>query len=494
MTPNKLTLTALAVALTLSLPLQAQVRTAPAKAADKSAGAPEAILANTASMNFKYGDYAEAIANYEKALKQFPGARMIKEYTYQLGMSYERSGNTQKAAELYQDVVTKFKGKAAQTAFIDSMAMEGVGRCFNKNFQEYEVFINGQPLTKLELDAELEKVPAMYRSQFEGDDGRKKFVDRYIERSLLFNEAKKLDPETDPQFFQKLQDAKQDQYIRYLIDKEVSGKAQPSDAELKQRYNKNLDEYRTKEQVKARQITVKTQAEAEQVVKDLKKTKFDSLAKARSTDSYARSGGDMGPVARGQFPGLDDVLFKTKPGKLSKVIPLEPKYAIIKLEEKNKDKLHLRWIVLNAAEDAVKLAAALSADPAAFDSLAKTMSVDPSKDKAGDIGFVSKGDIGESVYKAAAKLKNPGDITAAPVTVHAKYAVFKVEEKIPAGIKPFDQVKAQISSAMFSEKQRTNYENLLKRIKDAAKIEYPKAETAEPVPPAETPKKTDGQK
>jgi parvulin-like peptidyl-prolyl isomerase len=484
MTPNKLVLTALA-ALTLSLPLRAQVKASPAKSTD----AAEAVLATTASMNFKYGDYAEAIANYEKALKQFPAGRMTKEYTYQLAMSYERTGNTQKAAELFQDVVTKFKGKPAQTAFIDSMAMEGVGRCFNKNFQEYEVFINGQPLTKLELDAELEKVPAMYRSQFEGDEGRKKFIDRYIERSLLFAEAKKLNPEADPQFAQKLQDAKQDQYIRYLIDKEVSGKAQPSDAEIQQRYAKNLDEYRTKEQVKARQITVKTRAEAEQLVKDLKKVKFDSLARARSTDSYAKSGGEMVLVNRGQMPALDNVLFKLKKGQLSPVTPLEPRYAIVKLEEKGKDKLHLRWIVLNNPEDAAKLAAALATDPAAFDSLAKTMSVDPSKDKAGDIGFVAKGEIDAGVFTAAAKLRKPGDITAAPVTFHAKYAVFKVDEKIPAGVKPLDQVKAQISGAMFSERQRANYEGLLARIKGAAKIEYPKPEA-----PADAPKKPEGQK
>ncbi|MCU0607428.1 MAG: peptidylprolyl isomerase [Candidatus Edwardsbacteria bacterium] len=458
------------------LPLHAQKKTAKAPAA-----ANEALLATTASLNFKYGDYAEAIANYEKALQQFAASAMVKEYTYQLAMAYERSGNTQKAAELFQDVVTKFKGRIAATADIDSMAMEGVGRCFNKNFQEYEAFINGQPLTKLELDAELEKVPGMYRSQFEGPEGRKKFLDRYVERALLFAEAKRLNPEADPQFNQKLQDARQDQYIRYLIDKEVSAKAQPSDAELKERYRKNIEEYRTKEQVKARQITVATRAEAEQLLKDLKKAKFDSLARARSSDNYAKNGGDMGLVNRGQIPALDTVLFlRTKKGQLSKVTPLDLRYAIVKLEGKDKDKLHLRWIVLSSAADASRLSAALAADPASFDSLAKSSSVDPSRDKAGDLGFVTKGQIDEGVYRAAAKLKKPGDITKAPVAFPTKFAVFKVEDRIAAGIKPFDQVKQQISSGMFSEKQKANYEALLQRVKAAAKIEYPKTE--EPVP------------
>lgn len=479
MTRTKLLITVMTAFLLSGLPLHAQRKPAAKPATD----AGEALLATTAALNFKYGDYGEAVANYGKVLQQFPSSAMTKEYTYQLAMAYERIGNTQKAAELFQDVVTKFKGRTATTQHIDSMAMEGVGRCFNKNFQEYEAFINGQPLTKLELDAELEKVPGMYRSQFDGAEGRKKFLDRYIERVLLYDEAKKLNPETDPQFDQKLQDAKQDQYIRYLIDKEVSAKAQPSEAELNERYRKNLDEYRTKEQVRARQITLGTRAEAEQLLKDLKKAKFDSLAKSRSIDNYAKNGGDMGLVNRGQHPALDTVLFlKTKKGQVSKVTPIEPRYAIVRLEEKGKGKLHLRWIVLSTAADAAKLTAALTSDPGAFDSLARTMSVDPSKDKAGDLGFVAKGQIDDAVYRAAAKLKKQGEITPAPVAFPTKFAVLKVEDKIAAGVKPFDQVRSQLSNTMFGEKQRTNYEKLLERIKGAAKIEYPKDEEAAPQP------------
>ncbi|MRR08880.1 tetratricopeptide repeat protein [bacterium] len=478
MTRTTLLSVLLTAVLLSGMPLQAQKK--PAKA---PAVAGEALLATTASLNFKYGDYPEAIANYEKVLQQFAGSALAKEYTYQLAMAYERSGNTQKAAELFQDVVTKFKGGTATTAHIDSMAMEGVGRCFNKNFQEYEAFINGRPLTKLELDAELEKVPGMYRSQFEGAEGRKKFLDRYIERALLYAEAKRLNPEADPQFHQKLQDARQDQYIRYLFDKEVSAKAQPSEAELKDQYRKKIDDFRTKEQVKARQITVATRAEAERLLKDLKKATFDSLARVRSTDGYAKNGGDMGLVNRGQFPALDTVLFlKTKKGQLSKVTPLDLRYAIVRLEGRDKDKLHLRWIVLGSAADASRLTAALAGDPASFDSLAKSSSVDPSKDRAGDLGFVAKGQIDENVYRAAAQLKKPGDITPAPVAFPTKFAVFKVEDKIAAGIKPFDQVKSQISSGMFSEKQKANYEALLQRVKAEAKIEYPKAEEPAPQP------------
>ncbi|HTY08371.1 MAG TPA: peptidylprolyl isomerase [Candidatus Edwardsbacteria bacterium] len=483
MSAKKLLITILALSLVFGAAALAQKKAAPAKPAAKlaAAGGPgEAVLANTAALCFKYQDYKAAIDAYDKLLKDYPAAKDAKDYAYFLAMAYERTGDSQKSAELYQDVVTKYKNSpASEIPHIDSLAMEGVGRCFNKNFQEYEVFLNGQPITKLELDAELEKVPAMYRAQFEGDEGRKKFLDRIIERKLLYAEAQKLNPESDPQFYQKLQDARQDQYIRYLIDKEVSGKAQPTEAELKAQYEKQIEEFRTKEQVKARQLSFKTRAEAEQAIKDLKKTPFDSVARSRSIDSYARSGGDMGLINRGQMPALDTLLFiRTKKGQLTKVTPQEPKYAVIKLEEKDKDKLHLRWIVLNGEDEATKLAATLAAAPATFDSTAAAVSVDPTRDKGGDLGFVTKNDVDEAVFKAAAKLKTKGDITAQPVKFYAKYSVFKVEDKIPAGVKKFDEVKGQLSGTLFSQKQRTNYDDLMKRIKDAAKIEYPKSDSA----------------
>jgi len=467
----------LALAVTLSCLAQAQ--------GSKKPG--EDILANTAALTFKYQDYAEAIAAYQRLLDIYPKARLAKDYTYNLAMSFERTGDYQRAAEMYQKVVTTYKGTSSEIKGIDSLAMDGVGRCFNKNFKEYAVVVDGAPITKLEVDAELEKVPPFYRTQFESEDGRKKFLDQLVEKRLLLAEAKRRGIVNNPDIVQRLEDLRTNVLIRGLIDQEVTQKSQPAEAEIKKYYKDHLKDYLTPEQAKARQIVVKTRAEADRVYKEAaakKAQSFDSLAMKHSIDPNAKTGGDLGLLNKGQRPELDAALFKTPKGKLAKPVPAEPRFAVVKLVGKEGKKLQLRWILLNTEEDAAKALGELKADAGKFDSLVAKSSVDIStKDKLGNLGLVAKGEVEETVFQAASKLK-PGAIAPKPVKVYTKYVVLKVEERIAAGMKSLDQAKAQIAGTISKERQKALYEGFLKDIKAKAKIEYP----AEPAPQESAPK------
>lgn len=435
----------------------------------------EALMANTAAMAFKYQDYPEAALLYEKLIAAFPRSARSKDYHYYLALSWERLGNTQKAAEMYEKVVTKYKSAKSEVPAIDSLAMEGVGRCFNKNFKEYAVIINGQPITKLEVDAELEKVPPFYRGQFESEEGRKKFLDQLVERKLLMAEAMRLGVANNPDVHARLEDTRQNVLIRALIEQEVSRKAQPDESEIKKYYKEHAAEFKTPDQVRARIITLNTKAKAEEAYRQAIQKKalpFDSLAKTLSQDPTAKNGGDLGLVSKGQRPELEPGLFAIPKGKIGRPLPFDKKYAIVKLEGKEGKKLHLKWIVVNSAEEAAKLLDSLKAQPQAFDSLARLKSIDPSKEKGGDLGLVARGDIDDAVFGAAAKLK-VGAYTSKPVEFFAKFAVIKIEDKIPAGMKPLDQVRAQISGNIQRERQKSLYEKFLADLKARAKIEYP---------------------
>ncbi len=435
----------------------------------------EAVMANTGAMAFKYQDYNAAAAAYRGLLEAFPKSVQIKDYTYHLAMSLERLGDTQRAAELYQDVVTKHKGRKSSIEGIDSLAMEGVGRCFNKNFKEYAVVVNGQPITKLEVDAELEKVPPFYRGQFDSEQGRQKFLQQLIERKLLLAEATRLGVANNPDVYARLEDTRQNVLIRALIDQEVTKKSQPSEAEIKKHYQDNRKDFTTPDQVKARMITTATKAKAEEVYREAVKRKglpFDSLAKLHSTDPSAKSGGDLGLISKGQRPELEPGLFSVAKGKIGRPVPIETKFAIVKLEGREGKKLHLKWMVLKNASEATKILDSLKANPGAFDSLAFKNSIDPSKEKHGDLGLVAKGEVDEAVYAAAAKLK-PGAYTRKPVELHTKYAIFKIEDRIPSSVKPLDQVRSQISGKLARERQKEVYEKYMEDLKARAKIEYP---------------------
>jgi len=479
MSPKKL--------LTLVLALSLMLMSSLALAADKKkAASPEELMYKIAQLNLNHQQYADAIASLSDLLENYPKSNMAKDYAYYLGLAYERSGDYQKAAEVYQKVVTLYKDKPSRLAQADSLAMEGVGRCFNKNFKEYSVIINGQPITKLEFDAELEKVPAQYRPQFENEAGKKQFLERLVQKKLLYDEAVKTGISNDPAVNQQLVDNRYDILIRGLYNKEVVQKSQPTEPEIKKYYEANKSAYKIPEQVKARNIVVNTKAEAEKVLKlaQAKKSFFDSLAMKYSVSDNSHKGGDMGLINRGDNSDLDQVLFvKTPKGKISSVTPISPKFAVVKRIKKEGSKLHLRWMVFNSETEAVKAISELKANPEKFDSLAGKLSADAAtKDKAGDLGLVDKSQVDSKVFEAAGKLKD-GACTLAPVKYFTQYAIYKVEEKTPAGFKTLDQVKGQIASQMQRDQQKVLFDNLINRLKTEASVTYPEETPAAPAQP-----------
>ncbi|MDO9026493.1 MAG: tetratricopeptide repeat protein [bacterium] len=348
MSPKKLLTMVLALSLlfTSSLALAAE---------KKKTASPEELMYKIAQLNLNHQQYAEAITAFSDLLEIYPKSKMIKDYAYYLGLAYEQSGDYQKAAEVYQKVVTLYKDKPAQLAQADSLAMEGVGRCFNKNFKEYSVIINGQPITKLEFDAELEKVPAQYRAQFENEAGKKQFLERLVQKKLLYDEAVKAGIGNDPAVNQQLVDTRYDVMIRGLYNKEVILKSQPTEQEIKKNYEANKNSYKIVETAKARNIIVNTKAEAGKVLKlaQMKKSFFDSLAMKYSVADNSHKGGDMAQLNRGDNPDLDQVLFvKTPKGKISSITPISPRYAVVKRIKKEGSKLHLRWMVFNTEAEA----------------------------------------------------------------------------------------------------------------------------------------------
>ncbi|MDO9027085.1 MAG: hypothetical protein Q7U87_04305, partial [bacterium] len=93
-----------------------------------------------------------------------------------------------------------------------------------------------------------------------------------------------------------------------------------------------------------------------------------------------------------------------------------------------------------------------------------------------------KSQVDPKVFAAAGKLKD-GAYTMAPVKYFTQYAIYKVEDKTPAGFKTLDQVKGQISGQLQRDQQKANFDNLLNRLKAEAAITYPEEAPATPAQP-----------
>ena len=119
----------------------------------------------------------------------------------------------------------------------------------------------------------------------------------------------------------------------------------PSDLEAKDFYDKNPDQFKQDESVRASHILIrvdekadaaakkKARAEIDAVLKQAKAgADFAKLAQQHSQDGSAAQGGDLNYFAKGTMvPAFDKVAFELKPGQISDVVTTQFGYHIIKV-------------------------------------------------------------------------------------------------------------------------------------------------------------------
>ena len=170
-----------------------------------------------------------------------------------------------------------------------------------------------------------------------GGVNREMIINELVNRELLYQAAvkEKLDKDKDVKF--QLDQLRINTLIQGLLGK-VAKKNPVSEKEIKAEYDKriggaNLSEY------KARHILVKTEEEAKTVIAELDSgSKFDELAKKKSTGPSAKDGGDLGWFNPGQMvPAFSQAVSQMKKGDYTKT-PVKTQFGwhVIKLEDTRK--------------------------------------------------------------------------------------------------------------------------------------------------------------
>ena len=130
---------------------------------------------------------------------------------------------------------------------------------------------------------------------------------------------------------------KRDEMKRARFLSDVAAKLPPaSAAEVTDYYQKHMEEFRSGEQVHARQILVHTDADAAAAKKELAAGEtFEAVSKKYSKAPNAARGGDIGFVERGQLPKIfEEVIFSLKPGMVSDVVKIDTDFFhIFKVDE-----------------------------------------------------------------------------------------------------------------------------------------------------------------
>lgn len=119
------------------------------------------------------------------------------------------------------------------------------------------------------------------------------------------------------------------------------------------------------------------------------------------------------------------------------------------------DQVKASHILVDSQEKAEQIAKEI-ADGKAFAEAAKEYSTCPSKDRGGDLGFFSKGQMVPEFEKAA--FSGELNTVIGPVQTQFGYHLILVEEKKEGGEISFEQVKEQLHQRMIQERQRAAYD------------------------------------
>ena len=194
--------------------------------------------------------------------------------------------------------------------------------------------IDGQPILRSEMQATMQSLPAQARGM-PIETLYPMLLERVIDLRLIGTAARGAKLEDDPAVKKKVADAADRVLQEAFLTRAVESKV--TEAALREKYKAYAAQMPGQDEVNARHILVKTEAEAKAVIVELQKgADFADLAKKRSIDPGATTGGDLGYFTREQMvPEFSEAAFNLKKGEVTQA-PVKSSfgYHVIRVEDK----------------------------------------------------------------------------------------------------------------------------------------------------------------
>ena len=213
--------------------------------------------------------------------------------------------------------------------------------------------VDGQPITEKDVASASASLAAQL-AQLPEEARKRAVLDRLIDMRIVANGAAKAGLDQSDAFKARLEQVR----TQLLVAEFVKGKVEPAVTEeaIKARYDKDAKSFDPPEEIHARHILVKEEADAKAIIADLAKgADFAKIAGEKSEDPGSGSqGGDLGFFGPGEMvPEFEAAAKALKPGEVTKV-PVKSQFGwhVIKLEETRKQPLP----ALDEVRDQVKQA------------------------------------------------------------------------------------------------------------------------------------------
>lgn len=198
--------------------------------------------------------------------------------------------------------------------------------------------VNGENITATDIAVALRDP----RVKFETlqDAQKKQVLNGVVEQKILAQKAFKSGIVKSAAFKKELEKVKQNLAYQMWV-RDLSTTVTATDKEIKDHFEKNKAKYVTPMELKASHILVKTEKEADEVIKSLKsakdkKTAFTKLAKEKSTGPSGSNGGELGWFTQDKMlPEFSAAAAKLKIGTVTeKSVQTQYGFHVIYLDDK----------------------------------------------------------------------------------------------------------------------------------------------------------------
>lgn len=202
--------------------------------------------------------------------------------------------------------------------------------------------VGNHEITRQMLDNIIATINEENRVPFLTPDGRKKILDEVVSFMLFAEAAKAQGIDKEPAIKTRLEYLQTEYLAREYFRRYLAKTPQVSEETLTAYYKDHLSEFKPPEEIKARHILVKTEAQANKIMDELKGGKdFIELAKKNSIDPAAASGGKLELpdgrdwLPRGQFEkSFEHILFSIPKGQVGGPTKTQFGWHILKVEDR----------------------------------------------------------------------------------------------------------------------------------------------------------------
>jgi peptidyl-prolyl cis-trans isomerase C len=203
-------------------------------------------------------------------------------------------------------------------------------------------------ITKAEVEQRFEQLPSSQKSDFKGKRGKADFVDKLIEEEIVYQEAIKKDLQHVPEIKSRLRKAEKGILVFEYYNREILGEIDVSEEEIKEYYNDNLLEFTTRAIIRAQHIFTTDRQKAENLKRRLARGEdFSVIAKNESEDQLtSQDAGSLGyfnPNGYVKFIGRSDIwsnaVNQLEEGEISDIIEFEKGYSIVRVQQKNPERI-----------------------------------------------------------------------------------------------------------------------------------------------------------